>query len=141
MSAGIETLIWLALKSRIQSLPTAYAKAWPGMPFDMPSSGGKLLPFLRIGRVNSTPVGPFIEYGKPHQRNGFLMVTLVYPLGQDVSVYDQQAALIASHFADGTQMRADKICVTVTGYPQVQEGYEDIAYWNTPVRIPWQCFA
>jgi hypothetical protein len=141
MSAGIETSIWLALKSRIDTLPLAYPRAWPGQTFQVPSTGGQLLPFLRIGRVTVAPSRQLLADGKPHERNGSLMVTLVQPLGQDVAVYDQIAAGIAEHFIDGTQMRFGAVCVAVSSYPHVQEGYEDTGYWTVPVRIPWRCFA
>lgn len=141
MSAKTETAIWLALKSRIESLPLPYSKAWPGQTFEVPHAGGLPQPYLRIGRVSVAPVRQLIAAGKPHERTGSLMITLVHPLGQDVAVYDQIAAGIAEHFKDGTEMRYGSVCVSVTAYPHVQEGYLDEAYWVTPVRIPWRCFA
>ena len=141
MSAGIETSIWLALKARIDTLPLAYPKAWPGQTFQVPSSGGLPQPFLRVGRVSADPMRLFLGDGEPHRRTGSLMVTLVHPLGQAVAVYDQIAAGIAEHFIDGTQMRYGAVCVAVSSCPHVQEGYEDTGYWTVPVRIPWRCFA
>lgn len=141
MSAGIETSIWLALKSRIDTLPLAYPKAWPGQTFQVPASGGLPQPYLRVGRVSADPVRLFLGDGEPHRRTGSLMVTLVHPLVQAVAVYDQIAAGIAEHFIDGTQMRYGAVCVAVSSYPHVQEGYEDTGYWTVPVRIPWRCFA
>lgn len=141
MSAGIETSIWLALKSRIDTLPLAYPRAWPGQAFQVPSSGGLPQPYLRVGRVSADPVRLFLGDGEPHRRTGSLMVALVHPLGQAVAVYDQIAAGIAEHFIDGTQMRYGAVCVAVSSYPHVQEGYEDTGYWTVPVRIPWRCFA
>lgn len=142
MSAEIETSIWLALRSRINSFSESYTKAWPGQTFEMPNSAGKLQPYLRIGRVSVAPVRQLIASGKPHRRTGSLMVTLVHPMtATNVSVYDQKAAAIAKHFKDGTKMIYAGVCVEVTSYPHVQEGYEDFGYWTVPVRIPWQCFA
>jgi len=141
MTPGIETSIWLALKSRIDSLPLPFERAWPGEVFEASAASGQLQPFLRIGRVSVAPNRQFLADGKPHDRVGSLMVTLVHPLGQDVAVYDQLAAGIAEHFRDGTQMRYGAVCVAVTSYPHVQEGYEDVGYWTVPVRIPWRCFA
>lgn len=141
MTPGIETSIWLALKSRIDTLPLAYPRAWPGQTFQVPSSGGLPQPFLRIGRVSVAPVRQLIADGKPHARTGSLMVTLVHPLGQDVAVYDQIASGIARHFVDGTQMRYGAVCVTVRDYPHVQDGYTEDGYWTVPIRIPWRCFA
>ncbi|MPS98607.1 MAG: hypothetical protein E2581_08915 [Pseudomonas sp.] len=141
MSAGIETSIWLALKSRIDTLPLAYPRAWPGQTFQVPASGGLPQPYLRVGRVSADPVRLFLGDGEPHRRTGSLMVTLVHPLGQAVAVYDQIAAGIAAHFVDGTEMVYGDLLVTVRDYPHVQEGYEDTGYWSVPVRIPWRCYA
>lgn len=136
MSAKIETSIWLAIKSRIDDLSMAYDIAWPGERFN---PGAK--PYLRIGRVSATPIRELIADGKPHNRTGSIIITLVYPIGPNVSVFDQIGATIAEHFIDGTQMRYGDVCVTVTSYPHVQEGYEDNGWWTVPVVIPWRTFA
>lgn len=169
MTPTIETSIWLALKSRIDTLSPeqeeikpwgemiagvdpwggtwippdkVFDKAWPAETFEAPySSAPGLNPYLRIGRVSVAPVRQLIAPGKPHMRTGFLMITLVHPLGQDLSVYDQIAGNIAAHFADGVQMTYGVVCVSITSYPHVQEGYEDNGYWTVPVRIPWRCYA
>lgn len=138
---SVETKIWLALKAHAESIPIGFAKAWPGQIFTPPSASGKLLPYFRIGRVAVDPIRQFLDFGKPHERTGSLMVTLVYPLGSDVSVYDNIAGEVAKHFIDGTQMRYQDVCVLVTDYPYVNEGYEDNGYWTVPVRIPWRCYA
>ena len=141
MSALTETAIWLALKAQVESLPIVYPKAWPGETFEVPAAGGLPQPYLRIGRIIVAPVRQMIATGKVHERTGSLMITLVHPLGQNVSVYDQIAATIADHFRDGTEMRYGGVCVSVTSFPHVQEGYEDNGYWTAPVRVPWRCFA
>lgn len=141
MNAKIETAIWLALKAGVNSLPLDYAKAWPSQVFTVPHDGALPLPYLRIGRISVAPVRRLIAAGKAHERTGSLMITLVYPLGQEIHVYDQLAGTIADHFKDGTQMNYEGVCVTITSYPHVQEGYEDNGYWTVPVRIPWRCFA
>lgn len=141
MAAGIETSIWLALKSRVDSLSLTYQRAWPGKTFTPPSSGGVLQPYLRIGRVSIEPDNQYIDDGQPAWRNGMLIVTLVHPLGQDVSVYDQIGANIAAHFAKGTQIPYGDLIVEVKNTPHVQEGYEDNGYWTVPVTIPWRSYA
>lgn len=140
MSALVETAIWLALKSRIETLPIAYKKAYPGEAFEVPHEA-KLAPFLSVGRISASPVRVSIGDGKPHNRTGFVVISLFYPLGRDLSAYDQIAAEIADHFVDGTQMTYSDITVTITSYPHIQDGYEDNGYWIVPVRIPWRCYA
>lgn len=143
MSATVETSIWLALRGAVETLPMALPKAWPGEVFEVPYGGTPALPlpYLRIGRLVSEPVRMLIKDGQPHERTGSLMVTLVYPLGQNVAVYDQLAGRIADHFRDGTRARYGDVCVSVPSYPHVQEGYEDAGYWTVPIRIRWRSFA
>lgn len=141
MSAKVETAIWLALKSRVDSLPLPYSKIWPGRAEAVPYDGASLLPYLRIGRVSAAPGRRSLVSGCAHMRFGSLIVTLVHPLGSDISVYDQLAGIIAEHFKDGTQMEFSGVCVTVPSYPHVQDGYEDKGYWTVPIRIPWWCFS
>lgn len=135
MSAKKETAIWLAIKSRIDTLSMTIDKAWPGEAYNPTNK-----PYLRIGRVSAAPQRELIANGKPHIRTGSIIITLVYPLGQNISVYDQLAATVAEHFEEGTEMSYRGVCVTVTDYPNVQEGYEDNGWWTVPVVIPWRCF-
>jgi len=141
MAATIETSIWLAIKARIATLLPTYGKAYPGETFSPPYSGSALLPYLRIGRVSAVPARQMIADGQGYERQGFIIVTLVYPLGQAVEVYDQIAGTIADHFNDMVRMNYGSVCVSVPSYPQVLEGFEDNGYWTIPVRIPWRCFA
>lgn len=144
MSSGINLKIWMALKGRIDTLPLSYPKAWPAETFEVPG----ISPFIRVGRVVAAPAGQMIKYGKPHLRTGFIILTLVYPisrgeipLGQAAAYFDNISGQIAEHFTDGTIMTFDGVCVTVTDYPHVQEGYLDGGFWNIPVRIPWRIYA
>lgn len=137
----VEVKIWLALKSRIDTIPLTFEKAWPAQTFTPPNDGSQLSPYLRIGRVSVDPVPVLIGEGKRHDRTGTLMVTLVHPIGQEVSVYDQYAGQIAEHFADGTRMNYNGVCVKITAQPHVQPGFEDNGYWTVPVSIPWRTFA
>lgn len=138
-----EVKIWLALKSRIDSLPLDLAKAWPAETFTPPYSSGQLSPYIRVGSVTVDPLPVQIATGKPHVRTGTLILTLVHPMmsGYSLPVYNQIAGTIAEHFADGTEMRYDNVCVKVTAQPHVQPGYEDNGYWTSPVSIPWRTVA
>lgn len=135
---GIETSIWMAIKSRIDSLSLSWSRAWPGEIFN--SSG--VSPYLRIGRVSASPAGMMIKYGTPNDRRGSLIITIVYPLSEKRphQYYDEIASQITAHFADGTLMRYDAACVKVTEYPHVQPGYESDGFWNVPITIPWRTF-
>lgn len=139
----IEVKIWLALRSRVESLPVDLPIAWPAEIFEPPYTEETLGAYLRVGRISTDPVPMMIPYGKGNDRTGSLIITLVHPLSRDytVSRYDQLAGEIANHFKDGTNIRYLDICLTVPRYPTVQEGYEDNGYWAVPVVIPWRTFA
>lgn len=138
---SVETKIWVALKSRIDTIPLPFDKAWPAETFTPTHTGGKLTPYLRIGRVSIAPVPVFIDTGKRHQRTGTLIITMVHPLGQVTSVYDEYAGQIAAHFSEGATVYYDGICVKINVQPHVQPGFEDNGYWQVPISIPWRTFA
>lgn len=142
MTVTVETAIWMAQKARVTTMLPSIAKAWPGIRFEPPQSSGVLLPYIRVGRVSTAPVRVLIDPDQPHERTGMLMITLVHPLTfADVAVCEQYAGQIADHFADGTQMRYGRVCVSVTNAPHVQNGFEQDGYWTIPVAVPWRCFA
>lgn len=140
---AVEVDIWKALAARVTSLSSAYSIAWPGEAFVVPSTGVRLKPYLRVALIVAEPTGVFIEYGQLHERTGFLMLTMVYPIIPKVTLtnYLTYPSTVAKHFKDGTITRSGNVCVTVTEYPQVMDGYEDNGYYTVPVRIPWRCFA
>ncbi len=133
---AVETQIWLALKSGIDSLGLTLPIAWPAEKFTAVTSG-----YIRVGTVSAAPNPELIATGKKHTRRGFLMLTLVMPLGQDSSVFVDLAGQIAEHFKEGETVHYGSVCVTITSAPHVMDGYEDGGYWNVPVRIPWRTFA
>ena len=138
-----EVKIWIALKSRVDTLPLPFAKAWPAETFEAPHDDGRLDPYIRVGSVTVDPVPIQIAAGKPHTRTGTLILTLVHPLvnGYSLPVYNQFAGQIAVHFGDGVEMRYQDVCVSVTAQPHVQPGYEDNGYYTIPVSIPWRTVA
>lgn len=142
MSSDVETHIWLAQKGQIDTIPGTpgtYDVAYPGVLYGVSNE-----PYLRIGRVTTAPLNERIKYGGPSERRGALIITLVVPISKEYLTvnYDHLASIIAEHFKDGTHMRYNGVCVTVTDYPHVQEGYDDRnGYWNVPISIPWRTYA
>lgn len=116
------------------------------IPFDIAWPAEKyyprLKPYIRVAFLAGTPNRMMIADGGRHDREGFLMLTVIYPMlaGVPKERYLQEPLEIAAHFKDGTQMRYNDLCVFVPSYPQILDGYEDNGYWHVPVRIPWRCF-
>lgn len=140
---SVETKIWLALKSRIDSLMPGVTKAYPAEIFEVPKVGLLLSKYIRVGHVSAEPASVFIETGTPHQRSGALIVSLVHPIriGYTLAQMEEIAGQIAQHFSDGTTMRYLDVCVSVNASPHVQGGYEDSGMWTIPVTINWTTFA
>lgn len=137
MAASIETSVWLALRSRIESIPLSPLppRAYPASTYSPTGAA-----YLSIGGVSIDPQRVFIGRGA-HERNGTLGITYIAPLGQDSSVYTQIAGLIAAHFPDDLKIRYGDICLRVTSYPTIPGGYREGGYWHEPVTIPWQVMA
>lgn len=131
--ATVQTEIWLALKSRIKTLPfsPAVPVAYPASVFT-PGSG----PFIAVGRTNAAPERVFVGKGDS-DRAGTLTLVYAAKLGQDAAVYEEAAGTIAAHFAEDTKMRFGSVCVRVTSAPHVVSGYQDDGWFRTPVNIPW----
>jgi len=132
---GIETKIWLALKSRIQSLPGGLAIAYPASVY---SPGGAA--YIAVSRITVAPKRVYVAKGK-HDRTGTLTLAHVSPLGQDVAVYEEAAAAIAAHFPEDECLIFQDIRVRVVAAPHVVEGFRDKVWWRTPVNIAWRCSA
>jgi hypothetical protein len=139
VSLAIETKIWLALKSRIDTLPFGWGIAWPGEVF-RPAGNA---PYLRVGMVHAAPARKYVDNGNPYERTGFLILTIVHPLNGTMTAqhFEQMAGTIADHFRDDTKMHSCGLCVSVPEYPQSMGGYAEGGYWQMPVRIRWRCHA
>lgn len=131
---SVETEIWLALKSRILTLPFVpiLQTAYPGSTFTPGST-----PYIAVGRVNLAPRRVLVGKGQ-HERNGTLILSYVASIGQDLAVYEEVAGKIAAHFEEDTRMKYGGTCVRITEKPHVVEGFRDEGWWRTPVNIPWQ---
>ena len=132
----IETQIWLALKSHIETIPLSLPFAWPAEKFTAVSDG-----YIRVGTVTAAPSRVMIPDGHKYTRTGFLMLTLVMPMNQKTAVFTELAGQIAAHFNDSVKMRYGSVCVSIESNPQVMDGYMDGGYWNIPIRIAWRTFS
>lgn len=144
MTGTIPTKIWLALKSRIDTLALATAEwptwpvAWQGSTF-APVAGR---PFLAVGRATASPAR--IRINRPiNDHSGILTLTAVMPIGQETMVYEEMAGKIAEHFTPC--IYRDGLTLTMMSQagnvPYVADGYRDGSWWRVPVNIPWRTWA
>ena len=132
--ATLETKIWMALRNRVRTLDTELPIAWPGSTY---SPDGKA--HISVQNITIAPSRILVQHG-PHNRTGTLQIMLVQALGVDYSVGRQIAGDIASHFPTDLVLRYRDVCVRVTSAPDVSDGFREGAYWQTPIRIPWQTY-
>lgn len=132
---GVETKIWMALKSRIQSIHGGLAIAYPADVYTPTDAA-----YIAVGRVNIAPERVFVASGA-HERRGTLTLSHVAPIGQDQAVYEEAGAKIAAHFPADLCIRYNDILVRIVSVPHVVDGYRDGAWWRTPVNVFWRCAA
>ena len=131
--AEVETKIWMALKSRIQSIPGGLAIAYPADVFTPGAAA-----YIAVGRVNIAPERVFVASGV-HERRGTLTLSHVAPIGQDQAVYEEAGAMIAAHFPADLCMKFNNVVVHVVSASHVVDGYRDGSWWRTPVNVQWRC--
>ena len=133
--AEVETKIWMALKSRIQSIPGGLAIAYPADVFTPTGAA-----YIAVGRVNIAPERVFVASG-PHERTGTITLSHVAPIGQDQAVYEEAGAKIAAHFPADLCMNFQGVAVKIVSASHVVDGYRDGAWWRTPVNVFWRASA
>ena len=133
---SVETELWLALKSRIVTLPFA-----PVMPVAYPGTAYTpgATPFIAVGEATAAPRRVFVGKGSD-DRGGTLTLVYAAKIGQDAAVYKEGAGIIAAHFAEDTLMRYGSTCVRVVSAPHVVAGYQDAGWFRTPVNIRYRSF-
>ena len=133
--AEVETKIWMALKSRIVTIPGGLAIAYPADVFTPTNAA-----YIAVGRVNIAPERVFVAAGA-HERRGTLTLSHVAPIGQDQAVYEEAGAKIAAHFPADLCINFQGVAVKIVSAPHVIDGYRDGAWWRTPVNVFWRCGA
>lgn len=145
MAPTIETKIWLALRSRIDTLnagnllwPGPWPVAFPGSDYE-PRVG---VPYVAVGRTTATPIRLEINR-RVNDRAGILTISAVMPLGLDPAVYEEAGGLIAQHFGPCIVFGGVTLTLmSATGnVAHVVDGYRDGGWWRVPVNIPWRTWA
>lgn len=128
--------IWLALKSRIDTLAPA-----PAMPIYEPDATvDSAAPYILVSDVRAEPVRYGISGGRDmHNFSGVLMLAIHYPVARPISYtqLSQMAGVIADHFPADTRMRYGNTCLRVTQEPDVQQPYRDGTMRVCVVRVMW----
>lgn len=132
---GVETKIWMALKSRIATITGGLAIAYPADVYTPTDAA-----YIAVGRVNIAPERVFVASGA-HERRGTLTLSHVAPIGHDQAVYEEAGAKIAAHFPADLCMNFQGVAVRIVSASHVVDGYRDGSWWRTPVNVFWRASA
>ncbi|NPD17596.1 hypothetical protein HOY34_20635 [Xinfangfangia sp. D13-10-4-6] len=133
---SVESLIWSALRKRIESLSILPMPiAWPADTYK-PGQG----PFLSINNIIAPPRRILIGQST-NERTGILTIVLAHPIGKRVEVIQEIAGQIGAHFPQDLCLSFQTVRVRVTSVAHVAEGYRDGSWWRIPVNIPWRTYA
>jgi hypothetical protein len=73
--------------------------------------------------------------GKIHREQGYLQVSLLYPLGEGPAAAATRAELIRATFYNGATFTNGGVSVIVDGTPEIGPAFNDDGRYILPVRI------
>lgn len=131
------TAIWLALQSRVETLPFSppVAIAWPDEHF-APTDA----PYIAVSLIEAPTERQMIGSRRAHRHSGELILTLFHPIGQPTVAQRELAGRIVEHFPDDLCMSFGTARVRVTRRPDMAGSYRDEGRIVWPVSVPWESF-
>ena len=131
-----EADIHVALMARAEVMATAlsYPVLWPQKGGDIPT--GEHLKIAHLPNDNE----PSDLSSNVMRRQGFLVITLVSPLGVYEAVTKSKAGAIAGYFPRALRLTANTTTVTINGH-SVKPGRQEGQRWETAIFIGYQTTA
>jgi|TARA_R100000479_G_scaffold176487_1_gene131343 hypothetical protein len=137
------TATWLALSSRVDSLPGGFAVFGPDEAFDPPSDQYGPLPYVLLSDSRNAPerfgLSGGVSGGVAHRESGTLLIALHYPIARGIS-YTQLQEMIGKfvdHFPADEKMRYGTTCLRVERTPDQVTPYRDGTNRVFAVRVLW----
>jgi hypothetical protein len=125
----IESSIHAALMARAETI-TGYTVVWPQKGADKPE--GEHITAFHLPNDNQ----PLALGDNVFQRQGFLILTLVSPLGAYEVVSKEKAGAIAAYFPRALKLTKSGATVTITGHT-VKPGQQIDTRWETPIWVSY----
>jgi len=132
----VEADIHAALMARAETMVTAlsYTALWPQKGGDQPEGE-----HLRINHVPNDNAAADLS-SQAYERQGFLFITLVSPLGVYEATTKAKAGAIAAYFDRGLILTSNGTSVKITGHT-IRPGRQEGQRWETPIRIAYWSIA
>ena len=133
---SVEADIHIALMARAEEMATAldYPVLWPQKGGDIPT--GEHIAVFHLPNDNE----PAELSSNVMRRQGFLVITLVSPLGVYEAVTRAKAGLIAAFFYRALRLTVNTTTLTINGH-SVRTGRQEGQRWETPIFVSYQATA
>jgi hypothetical protein len=131
--SDVDSDITQALNDRAEVMIAAlgYPALWAGKGGDKPE--GEHVRIEQLPNENN-PAGLSDQV---YFRQGFLIITLVSPLGLYEIVTKRRAGAIAAYFLRAQRFTANSTVVSIFGY-NIRKGREEGQRWETPIYISYR---
>lgn len=132
MAATVEGTIMELLFARVASLVLSPVMpvAWPNVNYSPPASQK----FLRVVFVPNVVNRALIDSDGPHQRLGFLQVSVQWPLNSGEAAARDIAGAVAAHFPTDLRLGTN-LQVRIMSAPNVVDLIVEVARIQIPVMI------
>lgn len=118
-----------ALEVALAAMSPALATAWENIPYS-PDVG---VPYQRVYLLAAEPNNP--EMGRYVTEQGFLQVSLAYPLNAGPGAAMERAELIRSIFYRGASFTASGVTTVIERTPEIAPGRIEDDRYVVPVKI------
>ena len=122
-------LIRAALETALAAMTPSLATAYENAPFTVPSGA-----YQRCAVLFAEPAVTEMS-GTHHREQGYMQVTLCYPLGAGAGAAQARAELIRSTFYRGRTFTSGSVSVIIERHPEIIPGRADDDRFIVPVKI------
>jgi len=134
MSAEADIHVALMARAEVMATALSYPVLWPQKGGDIPT--GEHLKIAHLPNDNEpADIATDVMF-----RQGFLVITLVSPLGLYEAVTKSKAGLIAAFFYRALRLTVNTTTVTITGH-SVRIGRQEGQRWETPIFVGYRSIA
>ena len=134
MSAEADIHVALMARAAVMATALSYTVLWPQKGGDIPT--GEHVKIAHLPNDNQ----PADLSSDVMRRQGFLVITLVSPLGVYEAVTKAKAGLIAGYFPRALRLTANSTTATINGH-SVRTGRQEGQRWETPIFVSYQATA
>lgn len=119
----------VALETRLAAIASPLTTQWENKTY-VPIGG---TPYQQIALLLADPTNP--EMGRLYQENGYLQITLRYPLGSGPQDAQTHAQALRDWFYRGLQVAANGLTVTINRTPTIGPAFVDGDRYCIPVKV------